>query len=302
MASDEVVMAMNPPAANSRHEGHIKISVKQVAVEGDGAILLTGPSSCGKGEIAKGLRRFLSMPPQLHVSMGELLRSTVQAARSDANYRERLGSQYGISDDVPVLTAVGSTHDLIDKVTRHQPGIGDRFECEPSQITQLDWLDYCVAEGLLIPDDWTERIIDVRLRESTDLRKRIFILDGYPRTTEAAQRLLSTLDELDIGVIKVIHLSITKDEMKARAGGRGRTDDTDEGLERRYQFYVEHVQPCIDYLKAELGTPHVALVDAHQPVFNSDGSLDLERSIRAVTSSVLEALGLPRFLLDLDEG
>lgn len=295
-------MALNPTAANSRHEGHIKISVKQVAVEGEGAILLTGPSSCGKGEIANGLCRFLSMPPQLHVSMGELLRSTVQAARSDANYRERLGSQYGISDEVPVLTAEGSTHDLINKVKRHQPGFGDRFGCEPSQITQLDWLEYCVAEGLLIPDDWTKRIIDVRLRESTDLRKRIFILDGYPRTTEAAQRLLSTFAELDIGVIKVIHLSITKDEMKARAGGRGRTDDTDEGLERRYQFYIEHVQPCIDYLKAELGTAHVALVDAHQPVFNSDGSLDLERSIRAVTSSVLEALGLPRFLLDLDEG
>ncbi len=295
-------MALNPPALDTRREGHIKISVRQVAVEGEGAILLTGPSSCGKGEIANGLGRFLSMPPQLHVSMGELLRATVRAARSDANFRERLGSQYGISDVEPVLTAESSTHDLIDKVKRHQPGFGDRFGCEPGQITQLDWLEYCVAEGLLIPDDWTERIIDVRLRESTDLRERIFILDGYPRTTEAAQRLLSTFAELDIGVIKVIHLSITKDEMKARAGGRGRSDDTDEGLERRYQFYVEHVQPCIDYLKAELGTAHVALVDAHQPVFNSDGSLDLERSIRAVTSSVLEALGLPRFLLDLDQG
>ncbi len=294
-------MALNPPVLNTRREGHIKISVKQVGVEGEGAILLTGPSSCGKGEIANGLCRFLSMPSQLHVSMGELLRSTVQTARNDPGFRERLGSQYGISDEVPVLKAETSTHDLIQKIKRHQPVFGDRFGSDPGQISQLDWLDYCVSEGLLIPDDWTERIIDVRLRDSTDLRNRIFILDGYPRTTEAAQRLLSTFAELGIGVIKVIHLSITKDEMKARAGGRGRRDDTDEVLERRYQFYVEHVQPCIDYLKAELGTTHVALVDAHQPVFRGDGSLDLERSIRAVTSSVLEALGLPRFLLDLDE-
>lgn len=288
-------------ALTTRREGHIKISVKQVEVEGNGAILLTGPSSCGKGEVANGLRRFLSMPPQVHVSMGELLRSTVQSARTDAGFRERLGSQYGISDEVPVLTAPGSTPDLIDKVKRHEPRLGDRFGQEADQISQLDWLDYCVVEGLLIPDDWTERIIDVRLRESTDLHNRIFILDGYPRTTEAAKRLLSTLAELDIGVIKVIHLSITKDEMKARAGVRGRGDDTDEILDRRYQFYVENVQPCIDFLKYTLGTNRVALVDAHQPVFREGGSLDLERSIRAVTSSVLEALGLPRFLLDLDE-
>ena len=297
-------MALNKASSTesvARREGHIKISVKQVAVEGEGAILLTGPSSCGKGEIANSLCRFLSMPPQLHISMGELLRSTVQAAREDPGFRQRLGTQYGISDEVPVLSAQSSAHDLIDKVRRHQPNFGGRFESEPDKISQLDWLAYCVEEGLLIPDDWTERIIDARLRDSMDLRQRIFILDGYPRTTEAAQRLLSTFAELDIGVIKVIHLSITKEEMKVRAGGRGRRDDTDEVLERRYQFYVEHVQPCIDYLKAELGTHHVALVDAHQPVSHGDGSLDLERSIRAVTSSVLEALGLPRFLLDLSE-
>jgi len=284
-----------------RRDGHIKISVTQVAVEGTGAILLTGPSSCGKGEIANGLCRFLSMPPQLHVSMGELLRSTVQAARGDASFRERLGSQYGISDTVPILTAASSTQDLIEKVKRNEAIFGNRFKRHLGVLSQLDWLEYCVLEGLLIPDDWTERIIDARLRDSTDLRDGIFILDGYPRTVEAAQRLLSTFAELDIGVIKVIHLSITKDQMKTRAGGRGRPDDTNDILERRYQFYVEHVQPCIDYLKAELGTNHVALVDAHQPVFLAAGGLDLERSIRAVTSSVLEALGLPRFLLDLDE-
>ena len=89
--------------------------------------------------------------------------------------------------------------------------------------------------------------------------------------------------------------------MKARAAARGRADDTDEALDRRYDFYVDHVQPCIDYLKTRLGRDRVALIDAHQPVFDQTGALDLNRSIRVVLISVLEALGLPRYLLDLDE-
>lgn|GEM_PF-2734112 len=55
----------------------------------------------------------------------------------------------------------------------------------------------------------------------------------------------------------------------------------------------------IDYLKTELGPQKVALIDAHQPVFNGDGNLDLEQSVRAVTLSVIQALGLPQFLLDI---
>jgi ABC-type iron transport system FetAB ATPase subunit len=47
----------------------IKIIVEKVNVEGNGVILLTGPSSCGKGEIAKSLCKFLSIPENKHLSM-----------------------------------------------------------------------------------------------------------------------------------------------------------------------------------------------------------------------------------------
>ncbi len=124
-------------------------------------------------------------------------------------------------------------------------------------------------------------------------------MDGYPRTTVAAEKLLHSFDEAGIGIVKVIHLSITKAQMKIRAQSRARTDDTEDALDSRYQFYVEKVQPCIDFLKTRLGPSKIALVDAHQPVFRPDDSIDLERSIRSVTMSVIEALGLPNFLLDL---
>ena len=276
-------------------DASIHISVQQVKVHGRGAILLTGPSSCGKGELATSLCGFLSLPEEHHISMGDVLRSTIQAARTDAATRDMLRDQCGIDEQTSVIEPSKNSTELIAKVQRHLDG------SQAAPPSQLDWLEHCVTAGLLIPDDWAERIIEAQLRSKVAIHDSIFILDGYPRTHGAAESLLRLFNDLGIGVIKVLHLSITKAEMKSRAQSRGRPDDTDDALDLRYEFYVEHVQPCIDYLKECLGTDRVALVDAHQPAYATSGSLDLDRSIRAVTVSALEALGLPRYLLDLDE-
>ena len=126
-----------------------------------------------------------------------------------------------------------------------------------------------------------------------------FILDGYPRTIKAAEELLNTFTKFNIAIIKIIHLSISKDEMIKRALGRNRFDDKKDSLERRYQFYTEHVQPSIDYLKVRLGSTKVTLIDAHQPVYNQLHIIDIEKSIKQVTLNVLQSLGLPIYLLDM---
>ena len=280
-------------------DGAIRIVVETVRIEGKGALLLTGPSSCGKGEIAKALCRFLSIPQAMHLSMGDMLRGTIERARRDDGFRERLASQYEISDRVSILDECNNRPEIIEKVRRYEGDVADLLASGGEQVSQLDWLEYCVKRGLLVPDEWTEHIIDAQLAESEELRRGLFILDGYPRTPTAARELLETFGKQGVAVVKVLHLSITKEQMKLRAFNRRREDDIEEVLESRYQFYIEKVQPCIDYLKAELGPQKVALIDAHQPVFNGDGSLDLEQSVRAVTLSVIQALGLPQFLLDV---
>ena len=281
---------------------NIRIVVERVRVEGAGAILLTGPSSCGKGEVAKSICRFLSLPEDRHLSMGSILRKTILHAREDEAFCRRLADDYGISDDVPVADASNDAPALAAKVKRYAHDLPVVLGSQRESVSQLDWLEYCVKSGLLIPDDWAEQIIHAHLSKSTDLRDAIFILDGYPRTKVAAERLLKTFSQLGIDVIQVLHLSVTKDQMKTRALARSRSDDTDEVLERRYQFYVDHVQPCVDFLKEDLGTGKVALIDAHQPVYNSDGALNLEQSIRNVALAAMEALGLPQYLLDMRSG
>ena len=235
----------------------------------------------------------------MHLSMGDILRETIDRARQDTGFRGRLASQYGISDQISIFDIEDNRREVVEKVRRYEDDVAALLGVRGKDISQLDWLEYCVQRGLLVPDEWTEQIIDALLTESEELQNGLFILDGYPRTTEAAKRLLQTCGKLGIPVVKVLHLSITKEQMKLRALNRRRQDDTDEILESRYQFYIEKVQPCIDYLKTELGPQKVALIDAHQPVFNDDGNLDLEQSVRAVTLNVIQDLGLPQFLLDI---
>jgi adenylate kinase family enzyme len=88
--------------------------------------------------------------------------------------------------------------------------------------------------------------------------------------------------------------------MIKRALGRKRYDDNIESLERRYNFYVEHVQPSIDYLKLRLGSSKVVLIDAHQPVYTNENDIDVELSIKQVTIDVLQSLGLPNYLLNVN--
>lgn len=282
------------------NKGEIKIIVEKVRVEGNGVILLTGPSSCGKGEIGKSLCRFLSIPEEKHLSMGDILRRTISKARSDTAFRENLAKNYGIGDDVSIFDPEKNREDIIYKADLFKMEVQSSLKRKDGLISQLDWLEFCVARGLLVPDEWTVAILDALLEGSPEYQKGIFILDGYPRTKTAAEYLLKTLHGLDIPVIKVLHLAITKEQMKVRAQNRNRLDDTEDSLERRYQFYIDKVQPCIDYLKYRLGVPCVALIDAHQPVYGADGQMDLAASIQEVTLSVLQALGLPRYLLDLE--
>lgn len=277
----------------------IKIIVEKVRVEGKGVILLTGPSSCGKGEIAKALCRFLSIPPHKHLSMGDILRNTVQKARQDRSFRHRLAEEYQISYRISIFEPDSNKPDIIDKATQYREELIKTLHLKEAFVSQLDWLEFCVARGLLVPDEWTVRILDALLGHSPEYHEGIIILDGYPRTRVAAEFLLETLSKLHIPVIKVLHLSITKEEMKKRALSRKRIDDDEDSLERRYQFYIDKVQPCIEYLKYNLGTSAVALIDANQPVYRENGQVDIEASIGQVLLSVMEDLGLPRYLLDL---
>lgn len=281
------------PATN-RPSAALGLTVS-VRARGRGIIILSGPSSCGKGVVAEALRRVLQVPESMHVSMGDALRRTVERARVEPEFRRWLKEACEIGHDVPLLDPALNPDGRIVKARAHEAELKARFGPAP---TQLDWLDFCVSEGLLVPDRWSERIIEGRIAELASRHEALILLDGYPRTEVAARHVLELSSRHNIPIIKVVHLSVSRKEMARRALGRQRSDDTPEKLERRYSFYVDQVQPSLEYLKARLGSQAVVLIDAHQPEYGPDGQLDLARSVRNVANSVLMAIGVSRHILE----
>jgi len=227
--------------------------------------------------------------------MGDALRETIQHAREREDFRELLGPNYDIWPDRCIYDPEFGDEALIEKAKSYHSELVERYGAEPSQ---LDWLEYCVTAGLLVPDAWSEAIIEGVIADRASKHEAVLLLDGYPRTEIAAQHVLSLSARLAIPIIRVVHLSVSKKEMHRRALGRRRMDDSPELLERRYQFYIDHVQPSLEFLKARLGSRKVALIDAHQPEYRGDGELDLKASVRNVANSVLMALGVSRHILE----
>jgi adenylate kinase family enzyme len=291
------------------------VRVERIALRGPGVVILTGPSSCGKGEVANALCGLVSIDPRRHLSMGAILRRTIERARADVDFARELADKVGISDDESLLEGIDATDELAVKVKRHLPDLERYFGRTPSRfisdevsggavVSPLDWLEFCTARGLLIPNRWTQDLISAEIERAISAepgsRERPFILDGYPRTVAAARHLLAYLRSIEVPVLKVLHLSISKAEMVARAGKRGREDDDAEALRSRFEFYVENVQPSVDFLKRELGGDVVALIDANQPAWREiDGErvFDLRRSIENVVETSLRALGVPRVIV-----
>ncbi|MDX1524085.1 MAG: nucleoside monophosphate kinase [Anaerolineae bacterium] len=278
------------------------IKVDKISLVGPGVVILTGPSSCGKGEVAAALCRTLSIDQNHHLSMGDILRETYHKAKIDQGYAQLLAEKYNISQANNIFDCVDTTPDLIEKVRNYTSEMEAFFQRAgmATFTSQLEWLEFCTTRGLLVPNRWTHNFIAAHIEHNLDFQEHPFILDGYPRTVIAAEKLVSFLRSIDIPIIKVLHLSISKQEMIYRAQHRGRVDDDQDALLRRYNFYVENVQPSVDYLKKALGSEYIALIDAHQPIYDcSEGQrhFNLEKSIAMVAAEALRSIGVPRQII-----
>ncbi len=286
------------------------VRVEKISLRGPGVVILTGPSSCGKGEVAQALCEMLSIDPERHLSMGGILRNTVERSKEDSNYAKLLAEKYSLSKEVSMFDSIDTNDELTEKVRRYLPEVQKIFNRDASSedVSQLEWLEFCTIRGLLIPNRWTQDLISAEIdtilqaknSDGDDSHDLPFILDGYPRTVAAAEHLLGYLNSVNVPVVKVLHLSISKAEMRTRAGKRGRADDHEEALRSRFEFYVENVQPSVDYIKTELGGSAISLIDAHQPEFveeNGKRKFQLLDSIDNVVSTSLRALGVPRIIV-----
>ncbi len=161
----------------------------------------------------------------------------------------------------------------------HIPHIstGDMFRAAVKEGTELGkQAKACMDAGQLVPDSITIGIVKERLAKP-DCHKG-FILDGFPRTTEQANALDTTLTQLGIKLDRVVNITVPSDELIGRMTGRRickgcgatfhvmfnpslkgskcdkcdgdlyqRADDTEETVSKRLTVYSDQTKPLIDY-------------------------------------------------------
>lgn len=98
-----------------------------------------------------------------------------------------------------------STGDIFRKNIKEQTELGKQVK---------DYLD----KGLLVPDELTVNLVWDRLDQ--DDCKNGFLLDGFPRTIEQANKLQKGLEERNIKLDEVINIAVDKEVLVKRLAGR----------------------------------------------------------------------------------
>jgi adenylate kinase len=109
-----------------------------------------------------------------------------------------------------------------------------------------------LSRGHLQPDFLTNAIVTSILTSGLSPEKHL-IADGYPRTLPQAETFENMLKFFNRQNVKIIYIEISKEEAMKRNLLRGRHDDTKDGIEKRFDEYVNKVVPSMNYFKGKEG-------------------------------------------------
>ena len=102
-------------------------------------------------------------------------------------------------------------------------------------------------QGLYVPDDVTNRIVEYRL--TWDDTQNGFLLDGYPRTIEQVNFLDQILLKKSQKIEKVLEITIdipvVVERLLKRSQEQGRIDDTTEVITKRLDVYASSTAPLL---------------------------------------------------------
>jgi adenylate kinase len=106
-----------------------------------------------------------------------------------------------------------------------------------------------MLEGKLLSDQEMINLMD-KVLELIDTKQE-FVLDGFPRTVPQADWLLEQVNSGRFLLTAVIHLAASEEVVRERLLGRGRLDDTEEAIEKRFSEYRAVTLPIIEHLRQE---------------------------------------------------
>lgn len=132
-------------------------------------------------------------------------------------------------------------------------GTGEEFR----KILELDnftakLIKDSMNKGELQPNFLTTALFTNVLISSLDENKHLFA-DGYPRTVEQSESFEKMMQFFKRENIKIVYIELSEEEAMKRNLLRGRADDTEEGLRRRFNEYKNNVVPAMNYFLEKAG-------------------------------------------------
>jgi adenylate kinase family enzyme len=109
-----------------------------------------------------------------------------------------------------------------------------------------------VSRGELQPGFFSDAIVTNILISSLTKDSHL-ITDGYPRAVDQSQSFEKMMKWYKRDDVKIIYIEVGKVEAMKRNLLRGRHDDTKEGIEKRFDEYINSVVPAMDYFKGKAG-------------------------------------------------
>ncbi|MHB8276600.1 MAG: adenylate kinase [Candidatus Humimicrobiaceae bacterium] len=137
-----------------------------------------------------------------------------------------------------------------------------------------------VHSGKLVPDEIVLQMIKEEFK--TDKFKAGFLMDGFPRTLEQAEKFSKLLKELNFNINKVINITIDENEIIRRITNRivckdcgkvfklndfeedenlqcdfcgselyKRKDDSEEVIKNRLEVYKAQTEPLVEFYKSQ---------------------------------------------------
>ena len=119
-----------------------------------------------------------------------------------------------------------------------------------------------MEKGGLVSDEIVLSIVKERVSKSDS--NRGFILDGFPRTVNQAEKLDLLLKDSQ-KIDAVIRIKVDEEDILKRLIDRGRDDDKPEIIKNRFKSYNSETQPLIPFY------------EERKILFNIDGMQEVEK-------------------------
>lgn len=102
------------------------------------------------------------------------------------------------------------------------------------------------------------------------------IADGYPRTLGQEEAFFHAMEFYGRKNVEIVYIEVSKDEVIKRMKLRNRSDDTDDGINRRFWEYENNVIPAMQAMKKRGFTLH---------------TINGEQAVEKVHEDITKALG-----------